>query len=118
MFRSLQWWLAEEPELRGRVRLVQEPMRPDSLGGWPEALTVVLAPGGAVVVLASAVVAWARRQSVGNVVCKLIRSDGTEVEVSAPLARSLGTVDEVRALVESLTRQLGSEAASGPHTGE
>ncbi|MEU6354113.1 hypothetical protein ABZ896_33100 [Streptomyces sp. NPDC047072] len=113
LLRSLHGWLSGEPEWRGRVDLVEGPSREETLGGWLEALTVVVAPGGLAVGLVSAVVAWARSQSVGEVVCKLSRPDGSAVEVSAPVARSLRGPDEVRALVEDLSRQLG-DARPGP----
>ncbi|WP_419669133.1 effector-associated constant component EACC1 [Streptomyces sp. 2-1] len=118
LLRSLHTALSGEPEWRGRVRLVEGSSRPEALGSLLEALAVALAPGGVAVGLVSAVVAWARRQSVGDVVCKLSRPDGTSVEVSAPLARSLRGADEVRALVEDLTERLesgssGSDTPSG-----
>lgn len=115
LLRSLHGWLSGEPEWRGRVELVEGPAREGTLGGWLEALSVVVAPGGLAVGLVSAVVAWARSQSVGEVVCKLTRPDGTAVEVSAPVARSLRGPDEVRTLVEDLSRKLG-DTAPGPHT--
>ncbi|MFJ2162863.1 hypothetical protein [Streptomyces sp. NPDC087856] len=118
LLRSLHAALSGEPEWRGRVDVVSTRPVPGTLGGWVEALSVALAPGGAVVVLVGAVVAWARRQSVGDVVCKVSRADGTSVEVSAPLARSLRGPDEVRVLVEGLARDLeagssGSSDSSG-----
>lgn len=56
--RSLFTWLAGEEEFRGRVRLVETAPEPGTLGGWPEAVVVALGQGGAVTVLASAVIAW------------------------------------------------------------
>lgn len=115
LLRSLHAALAQESQWRGRVGFVEAPRQPERLGGLIEALTVVLAPGGVAAVLVGAVVSWARHQSVGDVVCKLSRPDGTSVEVSAPLARSLRGTDEVRALVEDLARQLehGSGSSGG-----
>ncbi|WP_308406967.1 hypothetical protein [Streptomyces sp. AC555_RSS877] len=117
LLRSLHGSLSGEPEWRGRVGLVEGPSRKDALGGGLEALTVALAPGGLAVGLVSAVVAWARSQSVGEMVCKLSRSDGSSVEVSAPLARSLHGADEVRALVEELSQRLG-DGSPGVPSGE
>jgi hypothetical protein len=116
LLRSLHSALSGEPEWRGRVSLVPRPAEPEELGEWSEALTVALAPGGAVVVLVGAVVAWIRHQSVGDVVCKVSRADGSSVEVSAPVARSLRGTDEVRSLVEGLAQTLeaGSSGSGGP----
>ncbi|MGY5118329.1 effector-associated constant component EACC1 [Streptomyces sp. 900105755] len=114
--RSLYSCLIQDPEWRGRVDVIKAPPQPETLSsGLPEALAIALAPGGVVAVLVGAVVSWARRQAVGDVVCKLSRLDGTSVEVSAPIARSLRGADEVRALVEDAVRQLerGSGAADG-----
>ncbi|MET9383697.1 hypothetical protein ABZY09_22170 [Streptomyces sp. NPDC002928] len=115
LLRSIHAALTHEPQWRGRVSFVEAPQQPEGLGGLIEALAVALAPGGAAAVLVGAVVSWVRRQSVGDVVCRLSRPDGTSVEVSAPLARSLRGADEVRALVEDLTRQLehGSRTSDG-----
>jgi hypothetical protein len=52
-------------------------------------------------------------------VCKLSRADGSSVEVSAPLARSLRGADEVHVLVKGLARELegGSSGSGGPSGG-
>ncbi|MER7179431.1 hypothetical protein ABT404_08090 [Streptomyces hyaluromycini] len=115
--RSLYSSLMQEPEWRGRVEVVKAPPQPETLSSsLPEALAITLAPGGVVAVLVGAVVSWARRQAVGDVVCKLSWPDGTSAEVSAPIARGLRGADEVRALVEDAVRQL--ERGSGAPDGE
>jgi hypothetical protein len=84
--RSLFTWLAEEEEFRGRVRLVEAAPLPGTLGGWPEAVVVGLGQGGAVTVLASAVIAWIRHRA-SEVTCTVNRPDGTSVELTATRVR-------------------------------
>ncbi|MGP3922826.1 effector-associated constant component EACC1 [Streptomyces sp. 8N616] len=105
--RSLHGWLAAEEELRGRVWLVEQPPRRGTLGSVPETLAVVLAPGGASAVLASAVISWMRHRT-GEVVCKVTRPDGAGVEVSAQRVRSTDMA-EVRELVGELSRLVDSD---------
>ncbi|GGN31690.1 effector-associated constant component EACC1 [Streptomyces fuscichromogenes] len=115
--RSLYSSLAQEPAWRGRVDVIKAPHPPETLSSsLPEALVIALVPGGAVSILVGAVVAWARRQAVGDVVCKLSRPDGTSVEVSAPIARSLRGADELSALVADVVRRL--EHGAGAPDGE
>jgi len=84
--RSLFTWLCEEEEFRGRVRLVEVAPGPGTLGGWPEVVTVALGEGGAVTVLASAVMSWIRHRT-SDLTCTLTRSDGTSVELTATRVR-------------------------------
>ncbi|WP_051860360.1 effector-associated constant component EACC1 [Streptomyces anulatus] len=109
--RSLHEWLSAEDELRGRVRLVQAPPPPGALGTVAETLTVVLAPGGVTAVLASAAVAWMRHRT-GEVVCKLTKPDGTNMEVSAQRVRG-SDMAEVRELVGELARMLDDGSGAG-----
>lgn len=115
--RSLHEWLVAEEELRGRVRLVESPPPPGTLGSVPELLAVVLAPGGVAAVLASTVIAWMRHRT-GEVACKLTRPDGTSVEISAQRVRGTD-VAEVRELVAELAETLdnGTRAAEGNGVG-
>ncbi|MEV5989038.1 hypothetical protein AB0L85_29235 [Streptomyces sp. NPDC052051] len=122
--RSLYTWLIAEEELRGRVRLVESPPPPGALGSVPQMLAVVLAPGGVAVALASVAVAWMRHRT-GEVVCKLTRSDGASVEVSAQRVRGTDMA-EVRELVADLAKTLdegprtteGRAADSAPSSGQ
>lgn len=110
--RSLYEWLSAEEELRGRVRLVQSPPPSGALGSIPHTLAVALAPGG-VAALASVAIAWMRQRR-GEVVCKLTRTDGASVEVSAQRVRGTDMA-EVRELVAELARTLdeGPRAPEG-----
>ncbi|WP_461006533.1 effector-associated constant component EACC1 [Streptomyces capparidis] len=113
--RSLHGWLVAEEELRGRVRLVQSAPPPGALGSVPETLAVVLAPGGASAVLASAVIAWMRHRT-GEVVCKLTRPDGSSVEVSAQRVRGTD-VAQVRELVSELAETLVDDPGAAADDG-
>lgn len=103
--RSLFTWLAGEEEFRGRVRLVEAAPEPGTLGGWPEAGVVALGQGGAVTVLASAVISWIRHRT-SEVTCTVTRPDGTSVELTATRVRraDLAGVGE---LMEQVTAALG-----------
>lgn len=106
--RSLHAWLVAEDELRGRVRLVTPPPRPGTLGSVVEMLAVSVAPGGALTVLAGALIMWIRRQK-STINVKVNRPDGTCVELSldARLRR-----DEFTGLTNDLARFLNE--AGGP----
>lgn len=108
--RSLYQWLAAETELRGRVRWVEGPPRPGALGSVPEALTIVLAPGGVAAVLASAAVAWVRHRA-PEVTCKLTRPDGASAEVSARRVRGTDLAG-VRAMVAELSATLDGDTGT------
>ena len=91
--------------LRGRVRLVKAAPEPGTLGGWPEAVVVSLGQGGAVTVLASAVIAWIRHRT-STVTCTVTRPDGTSVQLAATRVRS-ADLARVRELVEQVAAALG-----------
>jgi hypothetical protein len=84
--RSLCTWLGREDEFRGWVRLVEAAPEPGTLGGWPEAVAVALGEGGAVTVLASAVMSWIRHRT-SDVTCTMTRSDGTSVTLETTRIR-------------------------------
>jgi Effector Associated Constant Component 1 len=90
--RSLFGWLAEEDELRGRVRLVEADPVPGTLGTLPTELMVALAPGGAGTILAGAVIAWIRHRT-GEVTCTVTRPDGAYVSVSGTRVRAADTAE-------------------------
>lgn len=113
--RSLYQWLSAEPELRGRVRWVELPPPPGALGSVPEALAVVLAPGGVAAVLASATVAWVRHRA-PEVTCKVTRSDGTSVEVAARRVRDADLAG-VRAMAAELSAALDGAAGAAQGSG-
>ncbi|UBU15450.1 effector-associated constant component EACC1 [Nonomuraea gerenzanensis] len=56
--RDLYAWLGEEPELRGRVRIVEAPPEPGALGTAPDVLNLLLGAGGGLATAATVLVAW------------------------------------------------------------
>jgi len=98
--RSLFSWLAKDEEFRGRVRLMETMPASGTLGGWPEAVVVTLGQGGALTVLASAVISWIRHRT-SDVTCTLKRPDGTSVELMATRIRG-ADLSEVGELVEQV----------------
>ncbi|CCH29247.1 hypothetical protein ABZ816_35360 [Actinosynnema sp. NPDC047251] len=85
--RDLHRALTGEAELRGRVRLRSRPPEPGALGPVVEAVEVALAPGGALTVVAGAVLVWLRHRR-GTVKVKVTRGKST-VEVTAQRVREL-----------------------------
>jgi len=61
--RALLRWLADEAELRGRVRLADTAPIPGSLGALSDTLVVSLGPGGAATVFAAALISWIRHRT-------------------------------------------------------
>ena len=86
--RSLREWLLQEQELRGRVTLDEAAPEPGTMGALSEVLTVTLAPGGFGTVFAGAFIAWIRHRT-SNADYRLIRRDGSVIEVSAKHVRGL-----------------------------
>ncbi|MFF7469898.1 hypothetical protein [Streptomyces sp. NPDC008092] len=77
---ALREWLQTEPELRGRVRRVDQPIRPGELGGTVEQLVVALASGGVGVTLTQSLIAWLRsrpRSTRSKLVLTVTRGDRT-----------------------------------------
>ncbi|MGB6161919.1 MAG: hypothetical protein WCF33_03710 [Pseudonocardiaceae bacterium] len=109
--RSLFSYLAGEEELRGRVELVESAPDPGTLGGWPESVVVALSQGGAVTVLASAVITWIRYRT-GEMTCTLTQPDGTSVRLTATRVRGTDLAG-VGELVEQVTAALGDGARAG-----
>lgn len=108
--RSLFAWLAQEAELRGRLRLVEAEPSPGALGSVPTELLVTLGPGGAGGVLASAVIAWIRHRT-SEVSCTFKRPDGTSVKLTGKRIREtditkLGElIGQVAAVLDGLPDQ-------------
>jgi hypothetical protein len=95
--------LVAEDELRGRVRVMTPPPEPGTLGSVVEALAISLGPGGAATVLASALIAWIRRQRT-NIKLKVVRADGSSTELLLDHVPLSG--DDGAKLAEDLLRTL------------
>ena len=78
----LRNWLTDEPEFRGRVRLESRPIEAGTMGGLAEALTVALASGGALTVLAGSVSVWLRQRR-SKVRVTIVNPDGSSQEITA-----------------------------------
>lgn len=64
--RSLRTWLTGEDELRGRVRLLEEPLKAGQMGGIADAVTVAISTGGLATVTVQSVFAWLRQRERGH----------------------------------------------------
>ena len=116
--RQLRAWLAQEPELRGNIQLIERPPGRDHLGGTPEILSFALGGGTGASVLASAIVAWLRYRT-SDVVCTVTKSNGSSVRVSAERVRDSGMAAQQR-LVRELAATLDESANpnSPAHSGD
>jgi hypothetical protein len=100
--RSLRRWLIAEDEFRGRVRPVDEPVRPGVLGPSPaELLVEAVGPGG--VGLAAVLVAWLRSRRGDVDLTVQLRGGQTTVRVSARRVRGVA-FDGLAAEIERLGR--------------
>lgn len=104
--RSLREWLIADDSLRGRVRLVAGAPGEGALGSGMDALAVALGNGGAFTVFATVAVTWLKRRS-GRMAVKIVRADGSVVEISSDLVRPQ-TAQELRETAERLARELGA----------
>ncbi|MGW0593919.1 effector-associated constant component EACC1 [Streptosporangium sp. NPDC002607] len=112
---DLYEWLVEEPELAGRVRSLEAPPVPGTLGPLTEALRIALEPGGAVMVLATLVVAWLRYRT-GKVTITIVTKDGeSRVDVLAERVKALdaaGTQALVSEVVRAVEGQMPDEGGA------
>ena len=79
---ELRSWLAEEPEIRGRLRSAGPAVRPGQMGVLAEVLVAGVGSSGALTVLASSLSVWLKhRHSDMRVIVH--SPDGTSVELDA-----------------------------------
>ncbi|WP_248966280.1 effector-associated constant component EACC1 [Sphaerisporangium perillae] len=113
LVRDLRRWVAGEPELRGRVRLVEAVPGEGALsgGGVVEALQVIVGTGGAVASLAGIVIAWLGTRKNGEVTVIVSRggeeAQATRVELSAKNVKGLDLA-ATRGLAQQAARLLNS----------
>ncbi|GAA3084181.1 effector-associated constant component EACC1 [Streptosporangium carneum] len=112
--RELYAWLTEEPEIRGRVRVIERPPPKGGLGPTMDALRIALGSGGAVAAISGAVVAWLRTRP-GEISIKLTKGE-SQIEVTGKGVKSL-TARGVSELTRQLTKALGEEP-SGDGSGD
>jgi hypothetical protein len=102
--RSLWEWLGDVDVLRGRVRPLESPPVPGTLGPVLDALSVALGPAGAVTGLTTALLSWIRYRTT-DVSLRLNRPGGGSIEISAKRVRALDA-SALHAEVEQLSRAL------------
>lgn len=105
-------WLNAEDVLRGRVRIERKPGGPEDMGSWPDVIQVALAPGGAAVTLAGAIVYWLRNRT-STIRVSMRRADGAEVTVAAQRVRQLDG-DQLSTLTNDLAGWLDSKQDGTP----
>jgi Effector Associated Constant Component 1 len=112
--RSLQRWLADEDELRGRTRLVNAVPQPGTLGPVTDSLAIALGPGGVGTALAAGLIAWLRQRT-SDVVIRARGRSGETVELSARRVRGLDSA-QLHDLVQHVADGLGEPGAedTGP----
>ncbi|WP_158835539.1 effector-associated constant component EACC1 [Streptomyces sp. NRRL S-350] len=86
---DLRDWLADEPVLRGRVRVTATTPHQGELGSWSDTLVVALGAGGALTTLAASLKVYLSQPRTSTVRLKTVKPDGTRTEVTAEnVARS------------------------------
>lgn len=103
--RSLQDWLVDSQELRGRVDGVERPPETGTLGPVLDALSVALGPAGAVTALATGLIAWLRTRR-GDVHIKVTLPDRSSLELTAQRVSGLDT-DALQQQVTEIADLLG-----------
>ncbi|WHT21808.1 hypothetical protein N8J89_12325 [Crossiella sp. CA-258035] len=101
--RDLAAWLHGEDELRGRVELLDAPVRPGELGAELDAV-VVLVTSGTATVLVRSLFGWLGRRTEARRVTLKVRAEGREVTLQA------GSADEARAVLVEVRKVLDGEA--------
>jgi hypothetical protein len=80
--QSLQEWMYQDDDLRGRAQLAPATPSEGKLGTLTDALIVAIGPGGAALSLASIVISWIRNRH-SDVEVKITRPDGASISVTA-----------------------------------
>lgn len=109
--RSLQKWLGDVDELRGRVSAQESPPVPGTLGPVLDALAVGLGPGGAATAFATAIIAWLRSRR-GEVRIKVTLPEGRSVELTTKRVAGLDA-DALRQHVDQVATML-NDGSDGP----
>ena len=108
---SLQEWLADSAELRGRVMACELPPPPGALGPVLDAILVALAPGSVATAGATAVVSWLRHRA-GGVRVEIELPDGRRLTLAADRVREL-TDAQLRGQLADLLTALAPAADAG-----
>jgi Effector Associated Constant Component 1 len=106
--RDLFAWLAGEPSLRGRVRIVEDDPPACALGPVAAALEAVLEPGGAATALATVVITWLRCRA-GKVSLSVRGENGSpELTITAERVKSLDAPG-IRGLIAQVSDALNGD---------
>jgi hypothetical protein len=81
---SLYQWLRGEDLLRGRIQLLDSPVRAGEMGAGPDAIVAAVGSGGALTVLARAIPAWLGQRRRSDVKVEVVIPGGRRVVVQAP----------------------------------
>lgn len=102
--RDLAGWLRGEDDLRGRVNLASQPVRPGEMGAALDAV-VVLVTSGTAAALVRSLFGWLnRRTDARRVSLKIRPSQGGEVTVQC------GSADEAQVVLAEVRKVLDGEA--------
>ncbi|MFC5831051.1 effector-associated constant component EACC1 [Nonomuraea insulae] len=104
--RDLYGWLSEEPELRGRIRIIEAPPEPGTLGTAPDLLQLLLGAGGAFATMATVLVAWLGTRR-GEVSVKVSRGEDS-VELTAKGIKALDAAS-AKALTDHVAHLLDAK---------
>ncbi|MGW8983077.1 effector-associated constant component EACC1 [Streptomyces parvus] len=103
-------WLADVPQLRGRVdRGARESAPAGTMGPAMDALVAVLEPGGVAAVFTGALVAWLQSRRSSHTI-SVTRPDGTRITLSSRQARALSPQDAAE-IAERLVRRPADDGA-------
>jgi hypothetical protein len=103
--RDIFAWVAEEPSLRGRVRIIERDPQACALGPVTSALEVVLEPGGAATALATIAVTWLRCRT-GKVSISIRRGNDTpDLDITLQRVKELDAAG-VRELIAKVSSAL------------
>lgn len=109
--RNLRNWLSDEPELHGLVTAVEQPIAPGHLGGVFGTLSVAVASGGALTVLASSVIVWLRQRT--SDITLDISNGSQHVKLRAMRVQSLAG-NEAQELIKATAEVLDSHTQTLP----
>jgi hypothetical protein len=82
-FEQLCDWLSRERELQGLITNRTNPPGPDKMGGLTDVLSIALASGGAISVLAASLKVWFAQPRREDVRVTIRTADGDTVEIDA-----------------------------------
>ncbi|MFH9371302.1 hypothetical protein ACH4K8_37195 [Streptomyces anulatus] len=109
--RSLNEWLGDVQQFRGRIRLAERPPEPGTLGPVLDALVVTLGPAGAATAFATATIAWLRTRR-GELRIKVTLADRRSLELTAKNVSDLDSA-ALQQQVDHIVTMLEQGQASG-----